>query len=70
MAAPLTKQEIEMLEACASPQDWAKACTEIKKARGGVEYPSDWWKEMKLSGRMDRIMSRWGSASELQIETF
>ena len=66
----LTEEEMEMLEACQTAQDWANACDKIKEARGGVTYPDDWWARVKMTGMMDRIMSRWGEDSELKVEEF
>lgn len=63
----LTEKEIQMLEACQTSQDWSNACDKIKEARGGIEYPNDWWKRVKATGMMDRIMSRWESDSKLKI---
>lgn len=65
----LTQEELEMLEACTSPLEWQNACDKVKAARNG-NYPNDWWQTMKLSGRMDKIMNRWGSNSELKITSF
>jgi len=62
----LTENEIATLEACRSESDWNKACDVVKAARGG-EYPPDWWPVMKLTGRMDRILARFGSSSELKV---
>ena len=62
----LTEKELKILEACQHPMDWGIACDNIKAARGG-NYPEDWWSEVKLSGMMDRIMSRWGADSELRV---
>ena len=66
----ITDKELKMLEECQSAEDWGLACDTIKKARGGVAYPSDWWDKVKLSGMMDRIMSRWGEDSELKVKSF
>ena len=62
----ITKEELEMLEACRNESDWGKACDAIKKARKGM-YPDDWGDKVKLSGMMDRIMGRWGGSSELTL---
>ena len=66
----ISDQELKMLEECQSAADWGKACDTIKDARGGVVYPSDWWDKVKLSGMMDRIMSRWGADSNLTTTSF
>jgi len=62
----ITEEELAMLEACQSPQDWREACHKIKGAREEA-YPDDWWDKVKLSGMMDRILSRWDEDSELRI---
>jgi hypothetical protein len=62
----LTQAEIDKAETCQTSGDWRNFCDEVKAARDG-EYPSDWWHEMKLSGRMDRIVGRWGANSELTV---
>jgi hypothetical protein len=63
----LTAAELETLEACKTGEEWEAACSAVKKARGG-QYPPDWWPEMKLSGRMDRILARFGETSDLRFE--
>lgn len=65
----LTPSELEILEQCQSAKEWNDACDKIKAARNG-EYPNDWWSVMKLSGRMDKIFTRWGSDSSLKVESF
>ena len=62
----ITNEEIKKLEDCKSAGDWGNACDEIKSARNG-QYPPDWWEKVKLTGMMDRILSRWGSDSELRV---
>lgn len=64
----ITQEELSMLEACQSAQDWREACDAIKKSRGGM-YPDDWWDKVKLSGIMDRILARWGDDSEIKVST-
>lgn len=65
MSANLTSEELEAFEACASVEEWERLCGEAKKKRNGA-YPDDWWPQMKVSGRMDRIMARFGGSSELE----
>lgn len=67
MIPPITEDEIAALELCQSREDWDNACDAIKLVRGGA-YPPDWWHRVKMSGRMDRILSRWGAGSALQIK--
>ncbi len=62
----LTDTEIEILEACQSDDDWSDATDAIKAARDG-QYPDDWWDRVKLTGMMDRILSRWGQTSAITI---
>ena len=64
---PITPDEIHLLESCRTADDWSAACASIKEARGGHAYPPDWWDKVKLSGLMDRILSRWGTSSELRV---
>ena len=45
----ITKEELAMLEACQSAQDWREACDKIKSVRGQA-YPDDWWDKVKLTG--------------------
>lgn len=68
MSTPLTNEDIAMLEAVKSADEWNAACSKLKAARGGV-YPSDWWPKVKLSGMMERILSSFGETSELSIVT-
>lgn len=65
----LTPSELEMLDQCQSSKQWNDACDKIKAARNG-NYPDDWWAVMKLSGKMDEILARWGSDSSLKVESF
>ena len=62
----ITTEELKTLEACQSNQDWRKACDAIKAVRN-QEYPDDWWKRVKQTGLMDRIMQRWEGSSELEV---
>jgi len=62
----LTKHEIVLLEKAQTAADWGAACDFIKGRRGG-DYPCDWWDKVKLSGMMDRVMSRWGADSDLTL---
>ena len=62
----ITNEELSMLEACQSAQDWREACDKIKGAREQC-YPDDWWNKVKLTGMMDRILARWGEDSEVRV---
>ena len=62
----ITEEELAMLEACQSANDWSEATKKIKDARG-QSYPEDWWEKVKLSGMMDRIFSRWGESGEVKL---
>ena len=62
----ITEEELAMLEACQSANDWSEATNKIKCARG-QSYPEDWWEKVKLSGMMDRILSRWGESGEVKL---
>ena len=63
----ITDQEIEMLKACKTEEDWDKTCDTIKKARNG-KYPIDWFPKVILSGLMDQIMGQ--GTSEIKVITF
>ena len=65
-SANITEIELQKLEACQSETDWGIVCDQIKKARNGM-YPPDWWDKVKMSGMMDRILSRWGADSSLKL---
>ena len=62
----LTQAEIAAFEACQTYQECRDVCDNIKAARSGA-YPPDWWDQMKLSGRMDRVYARWGGNSNLSM---
>ena len=62
----ITNEELSMLEACQSAQEWREACDKIKGARGQA-YPDDWWNKVKLTGMMDRILARWGDDSKIRV---
>jgi len=64
----ITNEELSMLEACQSAQDWREACDKIKGARE-QSYPDDWWNKVKLTGMMDRILARWGENSEVRVSS-
>jgi hypothetical protein len=40
MSELITQEEIQLLEACQSNEDWREACDKIKNTREG-SYPSD-----------------------------
>lgn len=65
----LTADEIAKFENCKNETEWNSLCDEVKNKRNG-SYPADWWMEMKLTGRMDRILNSFGSSSDLKISTF
>ena len=65
----ITNEELSMLEACQSAEDWREACDKIKGAREQC-YPDDWWNKVKLTGMMDRILARWGNDSEIKSVSF
>ena len=65
----ITEQELKSLEACQSAQDWSDACDAVKEVRCG-QYPPDWWDKVKLTGMMDRILSRWGCDSDIRALSF
>lgn len=66
----MTKQEvIDLMESSQSAREWDNNCDKVKEAHDG-QYPDYWWDEMKLSGRMDHILGRFGESSELKLYTF
>lgn len=62
----ITEQELAMLEAVATEDEWNEACDKIKKARNGT-YPPDWWTRVRLSGMMGRIVKRFDGVTEPKI---
>ena len=62
----LTKEDLELLESVQSSSEWRVACDTVKSRHGG-QYPSDWWTVMKLSGKMDEILARFGQDSRIKI---
>ena len=65
----LTAEEIAAFESLQTAEEARALCDTIKARRGGM-YPPDWWKEMKMTGRMDRVYARWGSDSNLHVSTY
>jgi len=63
----ITNEELAAIEECQTYDDWSKVCRDIKDARGGIEYPPDWWEKVKESGLMDKVFARWGSTSEIKV---
>jgi hypothetical protein len=55
----ITDQEMAMLEACKSDDDWNAACSTIKSARGGG-YPPDWFSKVVMSGLAARVVEGYG----------
>jgi len=64
----ITEEEIELLKASMSDEDWNNACSQIKEAHGG--YPSDWWSRVMASGLGDEIMNKWGGSSEIKLVSY
>lgn len=62
----ITDQEIEMLEAVQTEDEWNEACDKIKQVRNN-QYPSDWWGKVRMSGLMDRVFARFGATTELSV---
>ena len=65
----ISEKELNLLEACQSANDWHIITDRMKADRGG-EWPEDWWEKVKMSGMMERIMSRWGATSDLTVKGF
>lgn len=53
----ITDEELNMLEACNTEEQWNAACDRIKGARGGT-YPEDWFFKVLVSGMVGRITAR------------
>ena len=64
----ITDEELAMLEACNSEDEWNSTCDKIKEVRDG-RYPPDWWVKVKLSGFMDRVLAKFGSNSDIKISS-
>ena len=62
----LTNEELELLDQVQSSAQWGQACDQIKRNHGG-QYPNDWWTTMKLSGKMDEILGRFGEDSRISL---
>ena len=62
----LTREEMDLLTACQSEEDWNSACEAIKIVRGGA-YPPDWYSRVLGNGLMDNIVGRWGASSALKV---
>ena len=66
----MNDEQIRMIEACETAQQWRDACDEIKASTPSkVCYPDDWFTKVVESGLMDRITARWGGSSNLSITT-
>ncbi len=65
--AKMSKLDIELMESSQTAEQWNNNCDTIKGLNDG-NYPDDWWEVMKLSGRMDKIFSRWNDKPKLTIE--
>ena len=59
---------IELMESSQTESEWSDNCDKVKAAFNG-QYPAFWWETMKLSGRMDEILGRWGDDSEIRVYT-
>ena len=66
----MNDEQIRMLEACETAQQWRDACNEIKASTPSkVCYPDDWFDKVVQSGLMDRITARWGGSSNLSLSS-
>lgn len=59
----LTDDEIEMLKACTSANEWYQACLTIKKERNG-RYPQDWHHRIVESGLMNSIVAKFSQSDQ------
>lgn len=67
MASNLTDEEMQMFEEVQTQAEWRAACTKVKDVRDGL-YPDDWWPRMRLTGKMDEIISRFGGSTEFKVK--
>lgn len=67
--AHITDEEISLLNSTTSTDEWNTACEIIKKVRDG-EYPHDWFPKVIMSGLMDKILSKFGSSSEIKVTSY
>lgn len=65
----ITDEEIALLRACGSEEEWNATCDKIKKTRGG-QYPNDWWPKIVQSGMMRSIVSKFGGSDKITIESY
>ena len=63
----ITKEELEMLEACQDSFEWNEVYDKIVSARVNEEFPPDWKSVVIQSGLMDKIRSRWDAKAKRRI---
>lgn len=66
MSKKLTSEQLDLLKATKSMDDWNTACGIIKNANGG-DYPSDWWQEVMSSGLANKVMASWEDPSSAEL---
>ena len=66
MGDPITQDELRLLDRVHTVQEWDAAVKVIRAARGG-DYPCNWFSEVKETGLMEMIFSRWGGTPQLTL---
>ena len=59
----LTDEELKMLEAANTADEWSDACLKVKQAHGGG-YPSDWYQRVIKGG----VLASFGQRSNVDTE--
>jgi len=60
MAAPVTKEELDKLEATTTKLEWGAVVNEIIDARNG-KIPDDWFAVIIVSGLINRKMEQFNT---------
>jgi hypothetical protein len=53
----MTRADFDMFENIQKCTQWMVACMRLRDRHNG-SFPDDWWQQMKESGRMQEIVSR------------
>ena len=60
MAAPVTQEELDKLEATKTKQEWSAVVNEIMSVRGD-QIPDDWFAVIIISGLINRKMEQFNT---------
>ncbi len=64
----LSPEEMDALRGCDSAQEYAVVCQCIKNARGGEDYPLDWWEHVMAPGGIhDHLRTKWGQTDFCRV---